>query len=184
MKAWRLQHPKATLSEIELALDERLGRVRARLLLDLALARSAADIKAAQEQERPVCPKCGSVLESRGQHERQLTTHHNQALKLERSYGACPTCGAGFFLLDDELGLLAGVLTPSLQEDVARLGTWMPFERAVVELQHFRRTDVSRPTVERITEVVGAAYVKVQEQEVERLEHEAPVPPAGPAQSS
>jgi hypothetical protein len=49
------------------------------------------------------------------------------------------------------------MLTPSLQEDVARLGTWMPFERAVVELQHFRRTDVSRPTVERITEAAGAA---------------------------
>jgi hypothetical protein len=31
----------------------------------------------------------------------------------------------------------------------------MPFERAVVELQHFRRADVSRPTVERITEAAG-----------------------------
>ena len=57
----------------------------------------------------------------------------------------------------------------------------MPFERAVVELQHFRRTDVSRPTVERITEAAGAAYVKVQEREVERLECEAPAPPAGSA---
>lgn len=57
----------------------------------------------------------------------------------------------------------------------------MPFERAVVELQHFRRTDVSRPTVERITEAAGAAYVKVQEREVERLEREAPAPPAGSA---
>jgi hypothetical protein len=73
------------------------------------------------------------------------------------------------------------MLTPSLQEDVARLGTWMPFERAVVELQHFRRTDVSRPTVERITEAAGAAYVEIQEREVEQLEREAPTPPAGPA---
>lgn len=86
-----------------------------------------------------------------------------------------------FFPLDDELELLSGALTPSLQEDAVRLGTWMPFERAVVELQHFRRTDVTRPTVERTTEGAGAAYVKVQEQEVERLEREAPVPPAGPA---
>jgi hypothetical protein len=58
----------------------------------------------------------------------------------------------------------------------------MPFERAVVELQHFTRTDVSRPTVERTTEAAGAAYVKVQEREVEQLEREAPTPPAGPAQ--
>lgn len=62
-----------------------------------------------------------------------------------------------FFPLDDELELLSGALTPSLQEDAVRLGTWMPFERAVVELQHFRRTDVTRPTVERTTEGAGAA---------------------------
>jgi len=73
------------------------------------------------------------------------------------------------------------VLTPSLQEDVVRLGTWMPFERAAKEFKHFRRTDVSRPTVERTTEAAGAAYVQIQEQEVERLERETPVPPAGPA---
>jgi hypothetical protein len=30
MKEWRLAHPKAKLSEIEAALDERLARVRAR----------------------------------------------------------------------------------------------------------------------------------------------------------
>jgi RNA polymerase-binding transcription factor DksA len=97
MKEWRLQHPKAKLSEIEQALDERLAKVRTRLLQDLALASAAADIQAAHDDERPVCPECGKVLESRGQHKRLLTTHHNQVLKLERSYGVCPACGAGFF---------------------------------------------------------------------------------------
>ena len=32
MREWRLQHPKATLREIELALDERWYRLRARML--------------------------------------------------------------------------------------------------------------------------------------------------------
>jgi hypothetical protein len=86
-----------------------------------------------------------------------------------------------FFPLDDELELLPGELTPSLQQDVVRLGTWMPFEKAVVELQHFRRTDVSRPTVERTTEDAGAAQVDLQEREVDRLEREAPPPPEGSA---
>lgn len=72
------------------------------------------------------------------------------------------------------------MLTPSLQEDLVHLGTWMPFGRAVKEFKHFRRTDVSRPTVERTTEAAGAAYVQIQEQEVERLERETPAPPAGP----
>jgi RNA polymerase-binding transcription factor DksA len=97
MKEWRLQHPKASLSEIERALDERLGKARARMLQDLALASTAADIQASQEQDRPVCPACGSRLESRGQQSRELITQHNQSLRLERSYGVCPTCGEGIF---------------------------------------------------------------------------------------
>ena len=97
MKEWRLQHPRAKLREIEQALDERLAKMRARMLQDAALASAAADIQAAQAEERPVCSQCGRVLEARGTGERELTTHHNQVVRLERSYGVCPSCGAGFF---------------------------------------------------------------------------------------
>jgi predicted RNA-binding Zn-ribbon protein involved in translation (DUF1610 family) len=97
MKEWRLQHPKATLREIEQALDERLAKMRARMLQDAALASAAADIKVAEEAERPHCPVCGARLEGRGSAVRQLTTQHNQTLELSRSYGVCPQCGAGFF---------------------------------------------------------------------------------------
>ncbi len=41
MKEWRLAHPKATFKEIEAALDERLAKVRARMLQDAALASAA-----------------------------------------------------------------------------------------------------------------------------------------------
>jgi len=58
----------------------------------------------------------------------------------------------------------------------------MPFERAAQELAHFRRTVVSRPTAERLTEAAGAAYVAVQTAEVVRIERELPTPPAGPDQ--
>jgi YgiT-type zinc finger domain-containing protein len=97
MKAWRLQHPRATFREIEHALDERLAKMRARMLQDAALASAAADIKQAQEAERPVCPECGVQLEAHGRASRVLTTHHNQTVELQRSYGVCPQCGAGFF---------------------------------------------------------------------------------------
>jgi hypothetical protein len=97
MKEWRLQHPKATLRQIEAALDERLGKMRARMLQDAALASVAADLKAAQGAEQPHCGACGAVLVERTVAERQLITQHNQVLKLERSYGVCPTCGAGLF---------------------------------------------------------------------------------------
>jgi hypothetical protein len=97
MKEWRLQHPRATLCEIEQALDERLGKVRARMLQDAALASAAADLTAMPERERPVCAACGVALEGRGKAVRNLTTQHNQTLRLERSYAVCPQCGAGLF---------------------------------------------------------------------------------------
>ena len=86
-----------------------------------------------------------------------------------------------FFPLDDELELLPGSLTPSLQEDLVHLGVWMPFGKAVQAVQRFRCTGVSRPTVERITEAAGAAYVAYQNEEAARIEREMPEPPAGPA---
>lgn len=97
MKEWRLQHPKATYKEIETALDERLARVRARMLEDAALASRARDITSASEEERPKCPRCGQALEGRGQETRSLTTNHNQTITLKRSYATCPACGAGLF---------------------------------------------------------------------------------------
>lgn len=97
MKEWRLQHPKASLREIEKALDERLAKMRVRMLQDAALASSAADIKTAQKADRPVCSECGGELVERAVAVRRLVTQHNQALELERSYGVCSRCGAGVF---------------------------------------------------------------------------------------
>src|SRR5512142_715289 len=80
MKEWRLQHPKASLREIEHALDEKLSEVRARMLEDIALSSKAAklgeDDQADEESasERPRCPKCGGPLESRGEQARTLVT--------------------------------------------------------------------------------------------------------------
>ena len=78
MAEGRGQHPRATLSEIEAALDERLARVRARMLQDTALASAATDVSQLPEEERPCCPDCGHVLEARGQEERTLRTTYDQ----------------------------------------------------------------------------------------------------------
>lgn len=97
MKEWRLGHPRATLGEIEAALDERLSRVRARLLQDVALASAAADLAAAGAGERPGCPGCGQPLEARGRHKRELTTYHDRTITLERTYAVCARCRVGLF---------------------------------------------------------------------------------------
>src|SRR6266851_784139 len=91
MKEWREQHPKATLTEIEAALDERLGRLRARMLQDAALASASRDWSQAPSEEHPRCPLCGTPLVARGKKTRRLQTQGGQEVALTRSYGVCPT---------------------------------------------------------------------------------------------
>jgi len=97
MKEWRLQHPTASLSEIEAALDERLGRLRAQMLADAAQASAAASWSQESSSARPPCPTGGAPLPSRGAATRELQTHAGQAITLTRSYDTCSAGGAGLF---------------------------------------------------------------------------------------
>ena len=92
---WRTDHPKATLAEIEAAVEERLGLARAQLVEELALASAAVQIGGGSE--RPPCPACGHVMERHGQQERQVTVAGNRSVRLRRGYARCPACGAGLF---------------------------------------------------------------------------------------
>lgn len=97
IKEWRLQHPRSTFKEIEAAIDERLAKVRARMLQDAALASEQADWTDAPSAERPRCPTCERPLRSDGSQTRQIQTQGGQEVALRRKYGVCPECGAGFF---------------------------------------------------------------------------------------
>jgi hypothetical protein len=94
--------------------------------------------------------------------------------------GSAPPAGRGFFPLDEELALLPGTLTPSLQEQLVRLGSWLPFAKAAALLTAFTRVSVTEATSRRQTERAGALYAAWQEGEVARLERELPPPPSGP----
>jgi hypothetical protein len=91
--------------------------------------------------------------------------------------------GRGFSPLDEERGLLPGVLTPRLQEQVAHLGTWMPFAPAAQMLARFTGVSVSAATARRLTEVVGRACAAVQQAEVDQILDALPPVPAGPEQA-
>lgn len=97
MADWRAAHPKATFNEIEAALDERLNQVRARVLADLAMASTAADLQAASQAERPRCEECGRVVQARGSGERTLLTQGGAEVRHRRTYATCPQCGDGSF---------------------------------------------------------------------------------------
>lgn len=94
MKRWRAEHPRATWAEIEAALDERLAVLRGHMLEDAAHASPAADFRGAAAGDRPRCPDRGAALVAVGQEVRRLTAAHERPIRLERTAGRCPACGA------------------------------------------------------------------------------------------
>jgi hypothetical protein len=78
------------------------------------------------------------------------------------------------------LALLPGHLTPLLQEQLTRLGTWMPFAKAAALLASFTHTQVSESSAQRLTESVGLAYEAVQLAEIEHIEQAWPEVAPGP----
>ena len=93
MRTWREEHPKATLQEIEEEVDTRIARMRAGLVEGIAMSSAAAEVGGKAAGESAHCPTCGGVLHARGKQVRKLVT----TVRLERSYGSCPTCQVGFF---------------------------------------------------------------------------------------
>ena len=94
-RAWRTQHPTATLTEIEDDLDRRLHGMRARLLEDAALRSAATEMR--ETTARPPCPACGTPMQADGREVRRLTTTGDERLTLTRAHAHCPACGGGRF---------------------------------------------------------------------------------------
>ena len=76
---------------------------------------------------------------------------------------------------------MPGSLMPSLVEDLALLGSWMPFGQAAKTVGHFRKIEVSEATVRRFTERSGQAWVELQTEQAAVLEGETGEGPEGPA---
>ena len=97
MTQWRKEHPKATWAEIEAAVDERINQLRAQLIQDVVQMGENKEWREMPQEERPRCATCGKPLWARGEQTRYLQTNGGEAVKLTRTYGACPACGVGFF---------------------------------------------------------------------------------------
>ena len=119
-RAWRAQHPTATLSEIEEALDA-AGRWRGRGWSRMRRC-AARPPTGTRREARPVSGlrRADAV---RWTEVRRLTTAGEQTLTLTARAPAARPAGPGFSPLDEELGLVPGVLTPRLQEGLC---AWAP----------------------------------------------------------
>lgn len=97
LRLWREEHAHATMREIELAVDERLAMLRAKLVSEVAMQSPLRDVAALPAEQRPRCERCGEALVSMGKRRRRMKGPGDQEVILERSYAVCPRCDLGVF---------------------------------------------------------------------------------------
>ena len=97
IESWRREHPEATLTEIEEAVDVRVAKMRTQMVQDIAQAGRSAKISELSKEERPKCPRCGQPIVANGKGVRTLKTAYEQQIELERQQAYCQSCGLTFF---------------------------------------------------------------------------------------
>ena len=97
IEEWRGEHPEATLTEIEEAVDSRMAGVRTQMVEDLAQEGRTANLKRLARAERPECPRCGQPAAANGRGRRKLKTYYGETIELERDQAYCTHCEVTFF---------------------------------------------------------------------------------------
>ena len=93
IKQWHRANPKATLSEIELKVDEELGKLRQLLVEEVAQEL----MEKTEEDKRMMCPQCGRPMMRNGKKRRILRTKGGEKIELEREQQRCHQCGMTLF---------------------------------------------------------------------------------------
>jgi hypothetical protein len=89
LATWRSTHPRATLAELEVAVEDQIARLRTQLIEE--------QTKAEFCEEQPLCRECGTTMVPQTRSTRTLILPRDAPLDLERSYVICPQCGVGLF---------------------------------------------------------------------------------------
>lgn len=91
IKQWRRENPKATLTEIEEAVDKELNQLR-RVMVEGVIGESEAVEKVTMR-----CPNCGVGMRGNGKKKRELQSKGGERIELERAQMRCPACGMTVF---------------------------------------------------------------------------------------
>ena len=91
IKQWRQENPKATLTEIENAIDRELAKIRQTALEELVQEKAEGDV------ESYPCPNCQREMVGNGFKERTLRTKEGQTITLKRQQLRCLQCGMTLF---------------------------------------------------------------------------------------
>ena len=96
LRAWRREHPEATLYEMERETMRRMAELQAHILEELSQDLPAEEKESLEKAAQ--CPECGTKMQRRGAAARQLQGAGGAKPALETGIlGLCPACGAGLF---------------------------------------------------------------------------------------
>lgn len=87
---WRREHPRATLTEIEEAVEAELAQLRQDLVAEMVQ-------ETVEDQNVPDCPQCGQGMVKNGRRQRKLKGKEGETIHLDRQQWRCLTCGATLF---------------------------------------------------------------------------------------
>lgn len=91
IREWQEANPKATLTEMEIAIDEELEKLRSQIIAGLVKERES------QEDCKPACPNCGRNMGKNGKRKRRLKTKGGEPIEFERQQMRCSHCGMTLF---------------------------------------------------------------------------------------
>ena len=91
MQQWRRANPKATLTEIEEAVEVELAQLRKQIVEEIVQEERA------ELPEHPDCPECGQQMVKNGRRQRKLKSKEGQTVQLDRQQWRCLSCGATLF---------------------------------------------------------------------------------------
>ena len=90
LKQWRQKKGKATLTEIEEAIDRELSKVRRAMIEEMIQ-------EGMKEPEGYTCPECGQPMVKNGSKERKLRSKEGEEIKLTRQQMRCLNCEMTLF---------------------------------------------------------------------------------------
>ena len=91
LQQWQVDHPTATLSEIEQQTRQERRQLMGQLISDLIADRGVDDPDA-----RPSCPHCGKQMSFQGERSLPVETLEGP-IEVTRPYYYCRSCHEGFF---------------------------------------------------------------------------------------
>jgi hypothetical protein len=92
MWQWREEHPEASFDEIVAQVTPQRRAVIAQMLRFLACQHGSGQVPEGQ-----VCPRCGAMMEYKGEPKRAVEHYLEGETELNRAYYYCPQCESGLF---------------------------------------------------------------------------------------